>query len=406
MNIIVVGGTYFEECFEPRWREIYGSGLRGALTINNLDSSVDVDFYTFGDTEIIEHLNYLKFVFKSVKSHPFHISESITFKYDHPLSEPLIYPRLDTIDKQRNQLYVENDNIVLYGTIEGQITVKGNKVVYDPQSPVNPSSFQNMGNKANQLVIITNMSEAKAYSKKQDLTDIKNFFFSHESAEAIIIKDGPRGAYVFTNKGIEVVVPAYKTKNVWSIGSGDVFTAAFAYHWMAKSKSIEEAAINASFNTAQYCSSKELNFQEKDNKINIQEIKYKEIKDSKIYLAGPFFTFPQRWLIQQFREALLSMGGNVFSPMHDVGYGLPEYVVPLDIEAINSSNLMVAIVDGLDSGTLFEIGYARAKNIPVIAYVQNETPEALTMLQGTNCIIFNDFTTSIYNAIWQLISND
>jgi hypothetical protein len=405
MKINVVGGTYFEECFEPHWREIYGSGLRGSLTILGLGDSVHVELHTFGDSEAREHLNYLGAVYDKLSSNVKEIEQSLTFKYDHPLADPLIYPRLDTLTPKENRISVEAENIVLYGTLDGIIDVKGDKVVYDPQSPVNPIPFRKTGSVANQLVIITNYSEAVSYTKKSELSEIKKVFFEIENLHGLIIKDGPKGAYVIDKTGEQTSISAYRTNNVWSIGSGDVFTASFAYHWIVENMSLVDAARNASKNTAQYCESKQLNF-DKLIESKLTPVNYIENKSATIYLAGPFFNFPQRWLVQQFRAALRSMNINVFSPWHEIGYGLAKDVVPLDIEALDRASLVLAIVDGLDSGTLFEIGYARAKGIPVVAYVQNESPEALLMLEGTNCTIFSDMTTAVYNASWLLSTNE
>lgn len=401
MNIDIVGGTYFEECFEPHWSEIYGSGLRGALVIADLDKSANVHLHTFGNKEVANHLSYLESVFKQLKNTVVPIDESLTFKYDHPLAEPLIYPRLDTV--KRNEIFVEAENIVLYGTLDGSATIKGNRVVYDPQSPVSPIPFKETKSTANELVVIANLSEARFYTRKENLHDIKESLFESEKPEALIIKDGPKGAYIFTQDGGQITVPAYKTQSVWSIGSGDVFTASFAYHWIIRGLLIQNAAEQASYNTAQYCNSKQLVFSIKDSFEPIR-IKKQTAAKPRVYLAGPFFTFSQRWLIQQFRTSLVEMGINVFSPWHDVGFGSAREVVPLDIQAINKAGLLLAVVDGLDSGTLFEIGYARAKGIPVIAYVQNETSDALKMLEGTGCKIFEDLTTAVYNTAWSLLA--
>jgi len=61
---------------------------------------------------------------------------------------------------------------------------------------------------------------------------------------------------------------------------------------------------------------------------------------------------------------------------------------------------MLAVLDGLDSGTLFEVGYAISKGKKVIGFVQSESKVSLTMLIGTNCIIENDLTTAIYKTYW------
>jgi len=53
-------------------------------------------------------------------------------------------------------------------------------------------------------------------------------------------------------------------------------------------------------------------------------------------------------------------GLRVFSPYHDVGIGIGKDVAPKDIEALKRSRAVLAIIDGVDTGTIFEVGYARA----------------------------------------------
>ncbi len=79
--------------------------------------------------------------------------------------------------------------------------------------------------------------------------------------------------------------------------------------------------------------------------------------------------------------------------------------MPTDIEAIKKSDLVFAVVDGLDSGTLFEVGYARALEKPVVAFVQNETAQSIKMLQGTQCEIVDDFASAIYRVTWTAIES-
>ena len=119
-----------------------------------------------------------------------------------------------------------------------------------------------------------------------------------------------------------------------------------------------------------------------------------------MYLAGPFFSLSQLWLIEEARGQLLEMGLNVFSPVHDVGHGSAEDVAQ-DLDAIHECDLMLAIGDGLDAGTIYEIGYARALKKPVIMYVENESEEDQKMMVGSGCIITDDFVTAIYQAAWK-----
>lgn len=125
-----------------------------------------------------------------------------------------------------------------------------------------------------------------------------------------------------------------------------------------------------------------------------------------VYLAGPFFTFAQRWLIDRIRRDLKDMGLTVFSPLHDVGYGIAREVALKDLEALDASSIVFAVLDGLDAGTLFELGYACSKEIPIIGFVQNENEDALLMLTGADCEFVEDLTTAIYKTYWKLAEND
>jgi len=60
----------------------------------------------------------------------------------------------------------------------------------------------------------------------------------------------------------------------------------------------------------------------------------------------------------------------------------------------------LAVVNGLDAGTLFEIGYAKSLGKKVVAFAQNVNSSDLTMLIGTDCEITSDFSTAVYKASW------
>jgi nucleoside 2-deoxyribosyltransferase len=80
-------------------------------------------------------------------------------------------------------------------------------------------------------------------------------------------------------------------------------------------------------------------------------------------------------------------------------------VAPADLAAVDASGAVLALLDGLDPGTLFEVGYARARGIPIIAVAESVGAEALTMLIGSDCYMTNDLTTGIYAACWQVMGD-
>ncbi len=396
----IVGGTYGEYCLEPHWEQIFGSGLRACLSIRGLDKDYPLNLFTTADNRIRQYLLSLK------ESHNLSLSienifKSPTFEYDYPLATPRINPRPDAYFKTRPLLEVADDNVLYFGMLEADVNVKGDKVVYDPQSPSVPKLFSDTVSEANQLVTVVNLSEAQLMSGETELDDIVEYFFKEEDCYGLILKMGAKGAFLFEDKQTRVNIPVYKTNKVWPIGSGDVFTSIFAYFWF-NGKSLEDSAKKASLAAASYVNSKGFNFERAFRNEPFDELYIKDFPKESIYLAGPFFTFSQRWLISQIRNCLSGMGLKVFSPLHEIGIGDADEVVEEDINAIENSDLIFAVVDGLDSGTLFEIGYAVSKGKQVIAYTENETEESLKMLKGTGCKIEKDLTTAIYKTFWEL----
>jgi nucleoside 2-deoxyribosyltransferase len=402
--ITIIGGTYYERCFEPVYDEVYGSGLRACKTIRELDKEYEISYKTFANKEICQYLDVFAMTYGKMQCEPVLIDNSPLFYYEYPLAAPRIFPRLDTLDRNKNIINCEAENILMYGFIEGRAKVKANKVVYDPQSPVNPISFKEMGSEAKELAIVTNWNEAKVLSKKQEIADIKRYFFEIEQVSVLVLKMGAKGAVLALNTGEQFIIPVYKTEKVWSIGSGDVFAATFAYHWFNGISPLESAK-KASYATAQYCNCGDYQFSSLKQEQCFAPLNIDTEPQGQIYLAGPFFTFSQRWIVDQIRRAFMDMGLNIFSPFHDVGYGHPSDVAVKDLEALNRSSLVFAVLDGLDSGTLFEAGYAVSKNIPVLCYVENASSQALTMLEGTNCLFESDLTTAVYKAYWKLGEN-
>lgn len=398
--ITVVGGTYDEYCFEPFYKERFGSGLRACKVLTTINKEQRIEFYTFCNIITAKYLQNFTFT-----SYPTETPFSISFYYDYPLIEPRISPRPDTFNKGDYNMNVAGENILYYGLFEGSASIQGQKVVYDPQSPIMPKAFSTTNSKANQLAYVINLREAEILAQSNEIEKIKDFFLNKEDSYVLVLKMGPRGAIVALKDVPDTIIPVYKTNKVWPIGSGDVFAATFAYYWFNGENPIKSAE-QASWHTACYCNYNDFVFCPIGADPLITELHVTKPPTDKVYLAGPFFTFSQRWLIDQIRTSLLGMKLNVFSPFHDVGHGLAEEVVQKDIEALEESKILFAVLDGLDSGTIFEIGYAVKKGIPVIAYVENETSESVKMLEGTNCIIEKDLTTAIYKCFWLIAKND
>ncbi len=80
--------------------------------------------------------------------------------------------------------------------------------------------------------------------------------------------------------------------------------------------------------------------------------------------------------------------------------GPAEVVAPADLKGIRKCDRMLALVDGGDPGTLFEVGFARSMSCPVVALAETVSPEQLKMLSGSGCLVVDDFATAIYRTAW------
>ncbi|MGY2184391.1 PfkB family carbohydrate kinase [Pseudomonas agarici] len=397
--ISVSGGVYYEQCMCPTWQELFGSGGRAATALARLGGTVNLTTYTDSTAESILRM---RAALEGFTLKPQAFDHSLQFRYSHGLSKPSIHP----VPKRQASLQVTDRNVVRFGFLEGDCVVDAHKAVYDPQSSHYPAPFHENGSRAERLALILNRSEAEALHgcSVTSAANLARALSTSQHAEIVIIKMGPAGALLFHEDRTHHI-PSFVTPQVWKVGSGDVFVATFAYFWLEDDLTPLDAALHASRATAYYCESKGFASRAELSTYNPAAAsvpkKSKSDKAPLVYLAGPFFSLSQLWLIEEARGQLLEMGLNVFSPVHDVGHGSAEDVVHKDLDAIHECDLMLAIGDGLDAGTIYEIGYARALKKPVIMYVENESEEDQKMMVGSGCIITDDFVTAIYQTAWK-----
>ena len=407
--MIVAGGYYREICLSPTCDELFGSGGRAALAIAAAGIGVDWHYYCPTPCAPIAqivlsnpHLNH----------HHHSSNELVSFRYFHPLSEPKYWPS----NPQRNQnIMVEGDNILRFGFMEGDATVHGERVVFDPQNPMRPVSFKMNGSTANSLAIVLNSQEVRILGGNQDELQAVQTIQESEDASVVLVKSGTHGCRVYVDGKLKKSVAPYSSDRVYKIGSGDVFSAAFAYHWAERNMPADQAADVASRCVARYCNSRQLSVVIDDETSSFQPVAVKD-KGAKVYVAGPFFTMAELWLVEQACQSLGGLGVPYFSPYHEAGL-LGDYsdaqarqdeierIVRTDLAGLGQCKAVLALLDGCDPGTVFEIGWAVRHNLPVVAFAQNPKPADLTMLLGSkDCSVIDDFASAIYRVAWAALS--
>jgi nucleoside 2-deoxyribosyltransferase len=394
--IHVAGGVYEERCLQPVWETLYGSGGRAAAALASRRPQQVVLTTYVGDVwrrNLEARASQAGFKVNATA-----IDKTAVFSYVHPLSVPVIYPSLHLIHRAQ-PLQGDGEIVLRFGMLEGDAVVRGRRVVYDPQSATNPEFFRHNGSTADLLAVVANGYEVALLTGERDALRGAREILAREAAEVVVVKRGSRGALVLTASS-SADVPAYETPFVFSIGSGDMFAAAFALFWGEENRDPVAAADLASRATARYCESQEAVIPEATelSAANMKPVNAKP--GGRAYLAAPFFNIQQRWLVEEARLHMKHIGLDVFSPAHDVGVGSAEQVAPADLAGLAQCDRVLALVDGADTGTLFEVGYARARDIPVVALAESLSEEQLKMLAGSGCMVTNDFATAIYKVAW------
>lgn len=393
-DIVVAGGLYGEKCNYPNVDKLCGSGGRAALAIARAGYKVEWHYYSpemlvdKAETSVAQH----------GLTHFSHESEKqVNFCYNHPLSRPVYYPR---IIPKADPFRISAKKVLRFGMMEGDAIVQAQYCVFDPQSHYDPVTFHQNGSVAQRLAIALNESEILRYASATDEMSAIEKIEKQTPGSTVLVKAGVHGCRVYEDAMLKGIVPPFWSERIHKIGTGDVFTAAFATHWMLEGRPVLDATDIASRCVAQYTET-----QTPTANINELDQEFKAIdltkKGGLVYIAGPIFTMAELWIIDEARDAFIKLGVPVFSPYHDIGYGEPSKVVPADIAGLERASAVFAILDGCDAGTLFEIGYAVRMGIPVIALAQNPKACDLTMLKGSsNCRITDDFTTAIFQSAW------
>ncbi len=389
--IRVVGGVYAERCLVPSWNQLFGSGGRAAAALAELDAVTLHTYIAPAEERALRTLaSAIRFELSLSDAR-----ETIGFFYFHPLSVPVITPARVS---PRPPLTVEGDTILRFGMLEGDAVVRGRRVVYDPQSAHAPQGFRANGSTADALAVVLNRQELQLLTGSDD-PEAAAALLEREGADVVVVKSGMRGALVVLPGGSSHRIPAFQTTSVFGIGSGDVFAAAFTAYWGAGALEPVAAATLASRAAARYCETRSAAVPPPEELASLQ-LAEATVRPGRVYLAAPFFSMGERWLVEEARAALLNAGLEVFSPLHDVGTGPAEDVAPRDLAGLDGCDRMLALADGVDPGTIFEIGYARARGISVVVFSTTAREEPLKMIVGSGCLVVDDFCTAIYRTSW------
>jgi hypothetical protein len=400
--MIIVGGTYDEHVIAPQNEDLAGSGLRAAAA---LAADADVRLITAVDP-MTQPVADSVFMTYGVNATVIERDEPVGFQYFTPMSPPSID---GPSSSHSASLAGDDDTALVFGMVEGgPRDVRARRLVFDPQRPRDLAVLDLDGLRADQTTIVANAREIRALARgTHELQTAAVQVLRMCGAEAVIVKDSARGCLVATKSSDLVArVGPFPTTCVWPLGSGDVFAAAYAHAW-SRGAEPEQAARIASSSAAWWCATRSARVPADIlggtpvSGILSEAAPELRVPDAPplIYLAAPFFTLAERWLVELCRKVLWGLGAEVFSPLHDVGPGGDE-VAARDLDGLEEADAVLALLDGWDPGTVYEVGWAHRKGLPVVGFLNGSSHEGTKMLVGTGAELHQDLSSALYRAVW------
>lgn len=379
----IAGGLYRELCDVPHWDATFGSGGRAAAAVSAL--SPGAIFHTYvtdvneGGARDLEALGI------HVRRH--RADTTIAFAYFHPLSRPHLEPPRSAITAQLS-ITLRGDTVLRFGFVEGDAVVEGNRVVYDPQTHQAPAAFGKNGSTAQILALVMNEIELRTMEGTSDTTMAARQAMDRQGAEVVIVKAGIRGAVIFERGRKVRYVPAYRSSRVFKIGTGDVFSAIFAYHWGEAKMPAYEAAVRASKAVASYCETRTLPL------IGGERSDMVPLSDSPpgpVEIIGAIDTIGRRWTMEEARFRLRELGLTVYAPI----------LGDAPIEPGNIAALLV-LAEGMDLPSDAKLQSAIQTGLPVVI-LQEGSVASLGQkppIDGACSTCTSDFASALYLVAW------
>lgn len=375
----VVGGLYRELCETPKWDAVFGSGGRAAAALAGVSSAIRLYTYVAPGPSTVA-ADALRCAGVWVEALP--RATEIAFSYLHPLSTPHLEPPAAEIP-QSPALSVQGEAVLRFGFLEGDAIVNAERAVFDPQTAGRSASFRANGSRASHLALVMNESELQAFAQDSDLYAAVRKAMTIEKAEVFVLKRGVRGALVFEGMAEPQTIPAFRSSKVFKIGTGDVFSAWFAYLWAERRISVVAAADQASRAVAAYVQSGML----PPPIVNLAPLGLGS-RPGRVRLEGNPSTLGRRFILEETRYVLSQMGLIVACP------SLAR--LPADSEA---TDVTLVLAEAIDSEELNSILVGAVGRRIIIL------DETRRLRVGDGVEVCDDFTSAIYRTAWAALED-
>lgn len=162
-------------------------------------------------------------------------------------------PRMFWVKNSNLKIEICSEKVLRFGMIDGTAVVNAKYAVFDPQNADCPESFKSNGSTAEHLALVLNRYEANLLMSDSSIMPVEELAIKLAKQERSCHYKNGAARCSSLREGNITNVPAYRTKKIWKIGSGDTFAAHFALGWMDNGLSAHAAAEKTSIATAFYC---------------------------------------------------------------------------------------------------------------------------------------------------------
>lgn len=380
----IAGGLYRELCLHPHWDALLGSGGRAARALSRLSPSNIFSCYFERPHDFDTVLSALG-VNGSCAFRP----DPIAFAYFHPLSRPHLQPARSELRKMP-PLKIEGRAVLRFGFLEGDAIVNAEKAVYDPQTTGEFPPFFSNGSTAKQLALVLNEQELLSVARIDDVEAAAASILQSHRASCIVVKRGIKGVAVFETGTASRFIPAFRSTRVFKIGTGDVFSAAFAYYWAELGQDPLTAALSASKQVARYCDDPLTPLEPLASSAHdVREERHPVCEPRTVLLLGAIKTLGQRYSIEEARYDLADLGLTVICPALE----------NVELSHIKVSTVLV-LADGIEPDMLSLAHRLVNEGVKCVALAElPQSRDQLTRL--VNCKTTDDFSTALYLAGWK-----
>ncbi|EKO3410099.1 hypothetical protein R1U54_003957 [Vibrio fluvialis] len=374
----IAGGVYRELCDVPVWNTLFGSGGRAAAAVSALTSETILHTYLAEEERsALKHIENMGVCLDlTTRSCP------IAFSYFHPLSTPCIQPERSSL-AGHPPIEVIGDAVLRFGFLEGSAKVQGERVVFDPQTWQNQESYYSNGSTAKELAIVLNELELLHKDCGNNLHEAAQKLLREECASIVIVKQGPIGSTVFEDNGNVTFIPAYKSELVFKLGTGDIFSALFAFYWAEMKLLPVVAADNASRAVSIYSESRFFSLSQSQLE---QREPLKTHQCRTVRVEGSIDTIGQRYTLEEIKYLLNELGQKAYCPVLDIDKNIDTH-----------PDVVLVVNDNLTYDQIREVNDFCLHGSKVV--VLDERGLALNIDYNYDKLT-SDLSTSIYSTFW------